>query len=552
MTDTDHREKAHHGSGDRDGHDGGGGGSPGKTTRAAEGGEHAAPAGGEPLADFRAALEAKDAAAALAAWDKLSKAQKKGAAGAKNTLLAALQVIGPPATRILKEAGSKPSADPRFSQEILHNGDTGEWIKELQSEGLLRDFLKAEPRRHHLDKPALERLGDFAGKGAPSDALALAAYEKAWGEAKSGKFDRGGWTIQGAHWDRDHLGRMYQALLTGGIPPAHLHGLRGVYIAKEYKENASGKKYELGFGYFVDSTIVMPLYKGPGGTGHDMVGGDESKGDSMGHFQSTALHEVGHLVGDETGEHYWGEKASSPLHMEAATATEVQKELWDNGKSEEAKGEDVSAADAKLYLEAEVRGEASSAFGNTAWHKAGKSPGQFRKKLTEQYAEQPLYKMAKAVAGNTGDAYREPARGTHSKGKMFAFLTRYNGGWAKYNKEAFDNKVSWYSMSSAAEWFAEQYQYYMTTDGEATLADVKTKFKKIMKELDERAPGKKAPAIKGPRGADHGGGGAAEAKDKESGGHGGGDGGEGGGRTAQQQAARRQENSQIHRFQIDW
>lgn len=137
---------------------------------------------------------------------------------------------------------------------------------------------------------------------------------------------------------------MYQALLTGGIPPAHLHGLRGVYIAKEYKENASGKKYELGFGYFIDSTIVMPLYKGPGGTGHDMVGGDESKGDSMGHFQSTALHEVGHLVGDETGEHYWGEKASSLLHMEAATATEVQKELWDNGKSEEAKGEDVSAA----------------------------------------------------------------------------------------------------------------------------------------------------------------------------------------------------------------
>ncbi len=65
---------------------------------------------------------------------------------------------------------------------------------------------------------------------------------------------------------------MYQALLTGGIPPAHLHGLRGVYIAKEYKENASGKKYELGFGYFIDSTIVMPLYKGPGGTGHDMVG----------------------------------------------------------------------------------------------------------------------------------------------------------------------------------------------------------------------------------------------------------------------------------------
>lgn len=553
MTDREHRSRSSHS--DHDGHDGGK--APGKERRSdvgAAAAEGAAAAAADPLAELKTALNAGDGAAALAAWDKIPAAQQKKTD--KNTLLLTLQVIGPKAARVLKEAGSRPSADPRFCKEILHNHPTAEWIAELQGANLLRDFLKAAPRRERLDKPGLERLADFAGTGAPSASLAKAAYEKAWGPAKNGKLNAGGWTALGQSWDRDHLGRMYRALLTGGIPPAHLHNLVGMYIAKQYIENDTGKKQNLNFGYFINNTIVMPLYKGDGITDHDMVGADESEGPSMGHFQSTALHEVGHLVGDQTGEHDWGTTTASPLHMETATDDEVKKELWDNAKSEKLKGkggkkaDPVSAADAKLYLEAEVRGEAASAFSSTAWAAAGKSPDQFRKNVTAQYSEQPLYKMAKAVRGDVGNAYREAERGTQHKSKVFAYLTRFQGGWAKYNKEALDNKVSWYSLSSAAEWFAEQYQYYMSTGGDATIPTVKTKFKKIMKELDDKAPGKKPPAIRGPRkGGD--GGGASEHLGKDAEGGGGGEGG--GSQTAAKSGTKKSaHSSEIHRFQIDW
>ena len=551
MSDHDQQSRSSSRDRDRDSDSGGGGGgtSPGKATRAASSaGKTAAVPTAEVLADFKAALAASDAEAALTAWDALSKDEKKQAVGAKNTLLLALQIIGPRAARVLKEAGSTPSADPRFCLEILHNHPTAAWIQELDDAKLLGNFLKAKPLRHELDQPALERLADFAGPKAPNAALAKSAYEKAWGKAKSGKLDAGGWTALGQTWDRDHLGRMFRSLLNGGIPPAHLHNLVGIYIARQYIDNDTGKKQDLGFGYFIDNTIVMPLYKGEGGTKHDMVGGKDTPDDQekMGHFQATALHEVGHLVGDQTGQHDWGTQSSSPLHMEISDADEVKKELWDNGKSESTKGDDVSAADAKLYLEAQVRGEASTAFKSTSWAAAGKSPAQFRKKVEEKYAEQPLYKVAKAVDGNVGDGYLEPARGAQSKGKMFAYLTRFDGGWAKYNKEAHDARVSLYSMSSPKEWFAEQYQYYMSQNGEATLPEVKTKFKKIMKQLDELAPGKDAPGISGPRGSD----GAAAAQGKERGGGS----VEGGGAQGSQAqgGAPRASNSEIHRFQIDW
>lgn len=329
----------------------------------------------------------------------------------------------------------------------------------------------------------------------------------------------------------------------------------GIYIASQYTHpDGKGKtiKSKLGFGYFVSSTIVMPLYAGDGSSGHNMVGGSKSKGPAMKHFASTMLHEVGHLVGDQTGEHDWGTTAGSPLKMTASSAAEMQTELWDVAKTVKLTGkkaDPISEADAKLYLEAEIRGKQAAEFPNTAWAKAGKLKPLFDTNLTKQFKNQPLYKMAKAVAGNVSEAYRHPAAGTTTTTKMFAYLSRFNKAapWVKYEKAAFDKKVSWYAMSSAREWFAEQYTYYMSTDGKATLPDVKTKFKAIMKTLDTAGG---TPAMKSP-GANPGESGSDDAPELPGNPEGGG--GDNDGRVENPTAvAAQQAEAHIHRFEVHW
>jgi hypothetical protein len=407
----------------------------------------------------------------------------------------------------------------------------------LDKAGLLKDFLSADPKRDALDKTSLAHLADYTKKDDPT---AKAAFEKGFGDLKSGNYAGGGWTAMGLAWDQDHTRRLYLALQKPGvIPPAHLRGLNGVYIASQYQDT-TGALQPLGFGYFINNTIVMPLYAGAGGNGHDMVGGKGSKGPSMEHFQSTMLHEVGHLVGDQTGEHNWGTTAGSPLKMAASTAAEVQTEWWDASKNVALKPakkgaavDPVSEADAKLYLEAELRGQAAAAFANTAWGKAAKSQAQFTANLQSQYSRQTLYTQAKSINGDTGNAYSKPHVGQTTNHLMFAYLTRFGNTWAKYEKEAYDHKVSWYAMSSAKEWFAEQYQYYMATQGKATIGSVKTKFKAIMKQLDTASG---SPAMTSP-GANPGGaaapGGDAEAPSAAS-------------HPAVQQSA------EIHRFEVSW
>ncbi|TMQ14052.1 MAG: DUF4157 domain-containing protein [Deltaproteobacteria bacterium] len=485
------------------------------------------------LQAFRMALQASSARRATAAFAKLTPADKTTLKGEHDTLLRMLEVIGPPSAKMLNEVGAKVSTDKRFGQEILWHGNSTAWMNELDKGGLLNDFLTTDPRRAALDKKSLEHLADYTKKDDPT---AKAAFEKGFGDLKSGNYVGGGWTALGQAWDQDHTRRLYLALQRPGfIPPAHLRGLNGVYIGNQYKD-ATGALQVLNFGYFVSNTIVMPLYAGGGGNTHNMVGAKHSKGPGMEHFQSTMLHEVGHLVGDQTGEHNWGTTAGSPLKMAASSAVEIQTEWWDSTKNVALKGagaDPVSEPDAKLYLEAEARGQAAGAFASSAWGKAAKSPALFQTNLQKQYSHQVLFKQAKAINGQLGNAYTHPHAGNTTKNLMFAYLTRFNNNWAKYEKECHDQKVSWYSMSSAKEWFAEQYQYYMATQGKATIAAVKTKFKAVMKQLDTASG---SPAMKSP-GANPGGAPAAgDDPDAPS--------------AASHPVP--QASSEIHRFEVTW
>jgi hypothetical protein len=491
----------------------------------------------DPLQAFRMALQKGSSSNAIAAFAKLTPADKTTLKGEHDTLLRMLQVVGPKSAKMLNDVGAKASDDKRFGQEILWHGASKTWMDEMSKAGILADFLTAEPKRAALDKKSLEHLADYTSKDDPT---AKGAFEKGFGDLKSGNYTAGGWTAMGQAWDQDHTRRLYLALQKPGfIPPSHLRGLNGVYIANQYTD-AKGALQVLNFGYFISNTIVMPLYKGGGSTGHNMVGGGSgSKGPGMGHFQSTMLHEVGHLVGDQTGEHNWGTTAGSPLKMAASSAAEIQTEWWDTKKNVALKGagaDPVSEADAKLYLEAEVRGQAAGAFGGTTWSAAAKSPALFQTNLQKQYSKQVLYTQAKAINGQTGNAYTHPHVGGTTNNLMFAYLTRFNNGWAKYEKTCHDNKVSWYAMSSAKEWFAEQYQYYMATQGKATIAAVQTKFKAIMKQLDTASG---SPAMKSP-GANPGAAAGAAGGDPEA------------PNASSHPAPTTEANAEIHRFAVSW
>lgn len=442
----------------------------------------------EPLDRFRQALAVDDAATASAAWVAISPTDKLKLKTEGNTLVRMLRVIGPDSIAMLHQIGVTPAADRRMVHAVLHHGATT-WVDALDTHGMLDEFLQALPRRKALDPGAVAHLAEYTRKDLPT---AKAVFEKAYGELRDGDLNSDGWTAHGSAWDQDRIRRLYRALQEPAvIPPSHLAGLSGIYVASHYTRGGGGR-IPLGFGYFAPSkmAVVLPLYAGDGSAGHDMIGGPGSKGPAMKHFTSTILHEVGHLVGESTGEHAWGTKADSPLRMEASSAAEMREELWDPAKSvalTEEGADPVSDKDAKLYIESKIREPHSSIYQITAWAKAGNDEEIFYRNVDKQFAEQPLYKMAKAVAGDLENAYLHPMAGTKTPSKMFAYLRRFDqyAPFAKYERAAFDAKPSWYSVSSPKEWFAEQYTYYMTTGGQATLPAVQKKLQSIVSKLEK-------------------------------------------------------------------
>jgi hypothetical protein len=82
-----------------------------------------------------------------------------------------------------------------------------------------------------------------------------------------------------------------------------------------------------------------------------------------------------------------------------------------------------------------------------------------------------------------------PARGSRSDRKpprASSLSPRFHGSpWAKFKTVAYNNKVSWYGVSSPKEWWAEQYaHYYRTEKTGGGLIDAANK--KVLDDLDKK------------------------------------------------------------------
>jgi hypothetical protein len=226
---------------------------------------------------------------------------------------------------------------------------------------------------------------------------------------------------------------------------------------------------------------------GGGGTTHDMSGGSSAGASAaytrsdgaagtqttQTHFAGSALHEVGHGVGARMGGDAYAQNASNFPGWTNVGRSNWIASMWTgtaapNGTKPAGLNSDadLSASDAKDFLATEIASGAGSY--NAGWF--NDAPRRdIALYCNWKYGNEPLAKYWNEVVNSPGltadNAYKvsDPSR---VRGDWaYGYLTRFHGSpWAKLKSAAYNQKVSWYGVSSPKEWWAEQYAHYYRTE----------------------------------------------------------------------------------------
>jgi hypothetical protein len=130
----------------------------------------------------------------------------------------------------------------------------------------------------------------------------------------------------------------------------------------------------------------------------------------------------------------------------------------------------ISAKDARTFIASRIAGG--------TWLPPGvEDEAIVRQFIDQNYADQPLYHYWMRIL-NKEDDYKIPDTNLVG-GKAYAKLSRFENAFCRYDAKAFQNRVSWYSVASPAEWFAEQYAQYFRSGGQGLEGDVKAKMDEI-------------------------------------------------------------------------
>lgn len=202
----------------------------------------------------------------------------------------------------------------------------------------------------------------------------------------------------------------------------------------------------------------------------------------------TALHEVGHAVGGRMGGHAWAESHPFVDWHTGLDADAWSKKLWGDDAALTARAQNkaggdkvLPARDARIYLATWIGG-----IGTLPAHW---TTDEVEDAVLQQYADQPLTKYWKQreLEHDAGKSYKFPGTENYgTDGRVYVWLSRNDSGFSSYTEAAHQQKVSWYSLSSPHEWFAEQYAHYYRHDKHGDGLDPGTKTK--LDELDTQQP----------------------------------------------------------------
>ncbi|MDQ3366845.1 MAG: DUF4157 domain-containing protein [Myxococcota bacterium] len=478
------------------------------------------------LQEFFDALAASNVADAQTKWAALNakeKAKMRKASVAKypatlkaDPVESILEIMAKDGLGILKEvkaAFDKLSYADHILDDATH--DAAYWMPALKGASLYNPWLAKLPDHAKLTEARLTKLEPWM-KEATTITDTRKLFEHAYPKLKDASY--GPAFLKAAKWEVDDVKRMWKSL-QGKVPLTHAQTISGGFNLgtqeKLFTKNAAGTLVwtTLGFGWHDPGVhmIVMPKNSSTateGGTTHDMTGGSGSgvvpagtaADPLLSHWDGTMLHEIGHGVGDRTdGNSFakkhgdwkgsqtwdvWSRKLFDDAAATAALPTPAPKKL-------------LPAATARQFLAKEIAG---GAFLPPKWTRPDVVAF-----INMHYAGQKLVGYWTKVKSGT-DAYKADTDNDGGDSRTYVWLSRGGLNYTSYKKDISDNKVSWYSLSSTVEWFAEQYANYYRTgkSGAGADTDTKAKLAAIDKMDATKSGGLKASATPGAGGASEG------------------------------------------------
>lgn len=440
--------------------------------------------------EFLVALGARDPVKALAAWNSLGKHVKtnienlslflslmSGSSG--DVIEDMLDVMGKDALAPMHEAGVDIGSERAYVKHVLGTHDGAYWLQPLKAAQQWRSFVDSEPRGTDVTDDQADKLNSFV-QAATVAADARDLFEKVYPNLDDNTYNPV--ILDAIPWNLGAIQRLYRAL-TAYLPVEHVHTIvQGFHLGVRENLNRGGFR-QLGFGWWHGDHVVLPASsatRGEGGRGHDMTGGGTSgvavagtpNDPALTHWEGTVLHEIGHGVGAKTDGNAFAERHGGWQRVGNADAW--SRFLFDDVAAAAAVAANrppppvLAASDARLYMAHKIAGRQHPVGG---WRE-----DQIRRFIDQHYSGQPLYTYYESCVVQRQGDYRV-SDDNISGGRVYIWCSRFGNQYASYQRLIYDNKVSWYGLSSPKEWFAEVYTYYYRTGKAAPLLDPATKQK---------------------------------------------------------------------------
>ena len=461
-----------------------------------------APAAADPYATWKGHVSAHRRAEAIAGWSGMPGDKKASVAGENAAFIRdVIYTMGKDAPDVLKSANVHIDD---YVYNIFFAFDFPDWLPTMRAAGLLMPFINAGPQKGTTP-------GDIPGKMKPwvDNAMnvteARAIFQKFYPNIYDTATPALAFSAVPIAWTLAHVKRLY-GILSHHLPVGHVQTITGGFLLQNTK----------GFGWFEPSNfrVALPAHAGStsaaqdGSAGHDMTGGGRSGASSaytkpdgtaggqtsLGHYEGTALHEVGHGVGERMGGNAYALNPASYPGFTPLSPDQWANDLWtaptgpaDNTVPEPAR---LDEAHAKKMFVHEIQHGAGTYKFDRGWFKTDPSNADMQKYVKSRYSNVPLFKWWDYLvvqAQSKDNSYAWNQRDARVRGDWaYSYLTRASSPFMKMKTAAYDNKPSWYGISSPLEWFAEQYaHYYRTEKTGGGLIDAATK--SLLDRLDQQS-----------------------------------------------------------------